>query len=852
MDPKLRTEIDNIFLEGLEVAPGQLRTEFLDQRCLHMPAEVRDEVEKMLKADADTNLINISNLVRVVETTPASSMDETDASIGPYRLLQKLGEGGMGVVYMAEQRQPIRRRVAVKLLKPGMDSTQVVARFEAERQALAMMEHPNIAQVFDVGTTDSWRPYFVMELVKGVPITTYCDEKQMTIAERLKLFVSVCRAVQHAHQKGIVHRDLKPSNILVAEYDNETVPKVIDFGLAKALHQPLTEKTMFTQFGQILGTFEYMSPEQAKLNQLDIDTRTDIYSLGVLLYELLTGYTPFESKTLRDAAFDEMLRVIREVDPPRPSTKLTSSATASTVAAKRAIDLTGLNTLVRGDLDAIVMKSLDKERNRRYETCLSLAEDVKRFLNDEPVTATTPSTIYFLSRFTRRNRTAVATVGAVFLTLLTAISLTTIAWRQSKHLLAVNGSQLTQLKTKTEEIRDTSYRYGMHLAFHEWDQRHTLKVHELLDEQVPEDSTETDLRGFEWYLLASICKANRGEETYAKGLDNGWWQLSADGSTLATLNDGFIVTTDLATGKTTQLVELPAGSTAIAAISNDATRVVTQIDHSRLRVDTPSGESYELDQIAATDWTTVVFSPDGKWAAEGAPHCIQVWNAEDGGNKLLLPTYADPEEAGLKFIDFTQDSKQLVAAFKWKDEGVIIWDLDTHQKRTFASGPEIDCASILDENRIIIGGPKGLSSVRLTNGDSKDEPFWLPDTKLIDTMDISPDRKRLALRSSSNVAEVWDLESKSKVWGQVRKQRENARIQFANDGRDVLLDSKVGVDVCHIDREKLAPTRSVELRFNSHDCLAVHRSDMVFGWRRQQRHHLGYQQRRSSESSIAY
>ena len=326
--------------------------------------------------------------------------------IGPYKLLQQIGEGGMGVVFMAEQTEPIQRTVALKIIKPGMDTRQVIARFEAERQAVAMMDHPNIAKVLDAGTTDSGRPYFVMELVKGVPITKYCDEKHLPLRARLELFVQVCQAVQHAHQKGIIHRDIKPNNVLVAEYDNHAVPKVIDFGVAKATAQKLTERTMFTEFGQVLGTMEYMSPEQSKFNQLDIDTRSDIYSLGVLLYELLAGSTPFEGKRLHAAAFDEMLRIIREEEPPKPSTRLSSIDTLPSVAANRHTEPARLSKDVRGELDWIVMKALEKDRNRRYETASGFAADIERHLHDEPVEAGPPSAAYRLRKFVRRNKAA--------------------------------------------------------------------------------------------------------------------------------------------------------------------------------------------------------------------------------------------------------------------------------------------------------------------------------------------------------------------------------------------------------------------------------------------------------------
>jgi predicted nucleic acid-binding protein len=357
----------------------------------------------------------------------------------------------MGVVYMAEQAHPVRRKVALKIIKPGMDSRQVIARFEAERQALTMMDHPNIAKVLDAGTTDSGRPYFVMELVKGIPITDYCDQARLSMQERLALFITVCNAVQHAHQKGIIHRDLKPTNVLVTLHDDKPVPKVIDFGIAKAAGQVLTDKTLFTNYAQMLGTPLYMSPEQAQISGLDVDTRSDVYSLGVLLYELLTGTTPFDGRRLREAAYDEMRRIIREEDPPKPSTRVnTLGEKLTTVSADRHTDPKKLGQLMRGELDWIVMKALEKERARRYETASSLARDVERYLSDETVQACPPSARYRLRKLVRRHRTAVLTVSLVTMALLLAVVVLAIS----------NARVTTERNQKAAALRDRELALG--------------------------------------------------------------------------------------------------------------------------------------------------------------------------------------------------------------------------------------------------------------------------------------------------------------------------------------------------------------------------------------------------------
>jgi serine/threonine protein kinase len=414
--------IDELFWEAAQLAPGEERDSYLARVCGEDRA-LRQRLEHLLQVQPKVE----SFLERpFAGPDPLSTIDESPAEepgtqIGPYKLLEQIGEGGMGLVFMAEQTRPLRRRVALKVIKPGMDTRHVVARFEAERQALALMDHPNIAKIHDAGATDSGRPYFVMELVRGVPITEFCDQRRLTTRQRLELFVTVCQAVQHAHQKGIIHRDLKPSNVLVTLHDTVAVPKIIDFGIAKATTQPLTERTLFTNFAQMIGTPLYMSPEQAEMNGLDVDTRSDVYALGVLLYELLTGTTPFESQTLKKVGLEEMRRMIREEEPPTPSQRLSTlnAQVCETVSERRGVDRRRLRQALRGELDWIVMKALEKDRNRRYESASAFAADVQRYLNDDTVSACPPSAGYKLRKFARKNNKLLVT-AATFCLVLTA------------------------------------------------------------------------------------------------------------------------------------------------------------------------------------------------------------------------------------------------------------------------------------------------------------------------------------------------------------------------------------------------------------------------------------------------
>jgi serine/threonine protein kinase/WD40 repeat protein len=533
-----------IFKAAVKLRPDQ-RAGYLDHAC-GVNRELRSEVESLLRAhDASGGILQ--NFPARPEPTEGFDpiVERPGTVIGPYKLMELVGEGGFGLVFVAEQQEPVRRKVALKIIKPGMDTREVIARFEAERQALALMDHPNIARVLDAGTTDSGRPYFVMELVKGIPIIDYCDQQQLSTRERLELFVSVCQAVQHAHGKGIIHRDLKPSNILVAPHDGVPVVKVIDFGVAKAIGQQLTDKTIYTRLTQMIGTPLYMSPEQAEINALDVDTRSDIYSLGVLLYELLTGATPFDRQRFATAAYDEIRRIIKEEEPPKPSTRLsTMGESLSKVSSQRKTEPAKLSALVKGDLDWIVMKALEKDRKRRYDTASSFAADVRRFLAEEPIEARPPSAWYRFRKFARRNKAVLATTGIVVAALLVgttasvlqAVRATLAETLATERLdLALSNenkareseraaegerdkAKKSEKAAQTQrdaanaarvELRSSLYQATMNLVPTAWETGNVKRVLELLDEASPKPGEKEDLRNFEWHYWDRLCHAER-------------------------------------------------------------------------------------------------------------------------------------------------------------------------------------------------------------------------------------------------------------------------------------------------------------------------------------------------------
>lgn len=504
--------VREIFLQALDKPSGPEREACLSRAC-GSDSALRAKVESLLNHDRPDGFMGqpAGDVLEATQILAPAPSEKPGDRIGRYKLLEEIGEGGCGVVYMAEQEEPVRRKVALKIIKQGMDTKQVIARFEAERQALALMEHPNIAKVFDAGATETGRPYFVMELVRGIPITRFCDEHRLSTTDRLELFIEVCSAIQHAHQKGIIHRDIKPSNILVTTNDGAPVPKVIDFGIAKATSQlRLTDRTLFTAFAQFIGTPAYMSPEQAVMTSVDIDTRSDIYALGVLLYELLTGETPLDTKKLMESGLDVMCRSIREQEPLRPSTRLRTMTQGdlTTTAKLRHSEPPALIHLLHGDLDCIVMKALEKDRNRRYETALGLAEDVKRHLQHKPILAHTPSFLYSAQKLLRRRRWEFVTAAGLAL-LLAGLVITALLYWRAANLQWAKGEALPKL---VELVKDGDNAAAFALA------RQARRY-------LPEDRTLVEL----WPRIAgkySIATTPAGAEVRCRDYSatNGSWQ----------------------------------------------------------------------------------------------------------------------------------------------------------------------------------------------------------------------------------------------------------------------------------------------------------------------------------------
>jgi serine/threonine protein kinase len=662
---------EEIFLAVVEMSSPIERAAYLDQVCGD-DAGLRRWIEGLLRSHEQGGSFLEGPLFEPQPSLGDASQTEGPGSqVGPYKLLEPIGEGGMGVVYMAEQTRPVRRPVALKVIKPGMDTRQVIARFEAERQALALMDHPHIARILDAGATESGRPYFVMELVRGIPITEYCDRNRLSIAGRLDLFVLVCQAVGHAHQQGIIHRDLKPSNVLIALQDGTPVPKVIDFGIAKATgQQTLTDETLHTGFAQLLGTPMYLSPEQAELSGIDVDTRSDIYSLGVLLYEPLTGTTPFDQAALRRAPLDEVRRIIREQDPVPPSRRLEIDV-PTTISPSRGSSFS-LHPSSFRELDWITMKALEKDRHRRYQTAGDLAADIERYRKHQPVEAGPPSAWYRARKFARRHRLGLTLAAIVVLS--SAVAAGVWAWSAGQLDQARRAAAESRIEVQRRAIEVRHHRYvaDITLAFQLAQSGKGPEALELLDKYRPVPGEE-DVRNFAWYLLRRLCHAERRTLRGHKGRV---YQVnfSPDGHTLVSCGqDGTVRFWNAATGQ--PLRTIPAsnhmGEVNSAAFSPDGRTLVTGSDDGKVRLWDAETCALQATIPAHQGAAGVRFTPNGRRLVSGGmqDHLVKLWD-------LAPPRQAasvKASEADLETGAFSPDGK--ILATTGVDGHVRLWNL---------------------------------------------------------------------------------------------------------------------------------------------------------------------------------
>ena len=797
------------------------RATFLDGAC-GGDERLRAEVEQLLRAHDEAGAFLEDPITPPQRSPIVLSVLPTEKpgdKIGRYKLLQQIGEGGCGVVYLAEQEEPIRRRVALKVIKLGMDTRQVVARFEAERQALALMDHPNIAKVLDAGATETGRPYFVMELVRGIKITDYCDQNNLSIEQRLDLFVQICHAIQHAHQKGIIHRDVKPSNILVMVADDVPMPKVIDFGIAKAIAERLTDKTVFTACQQFIGTPAYMSPEQAEMSTLDIDTRSDIYGLGVLLYELLTGQTPFDMQELAAAGLSEMRRIIREREPLRPSTCISNLGTAeqSSIAKHRQSELPKLLSLIRGDLDWIVMKTLEKDRTRRYETANGLANDVLRHRHNEPVVARPPSRLYRFQKLVRRNKlafaagatmTAVLVVAAVVSSsqaVLAAVLLAGIGISTWQALVATRA-KAGALEAKTESVAAQKnaeraqeaekamrleaelqlYAAKMNLAQQAWDQNNLGQLRQLLEE-----TQDSPYRGFEWYywqpLTHSALKTLRG---HLKGVIS--VAFSQDGEQLVTASrDGTAKVWEAASGKNLLTLAGHTGAIMSAEFSPDRRRIVTGSADRIAKVwEAASGRELRTLEGHGDHVRSVAFSPDGQWIVTGsADRTAKVWDAASGGELRTLKGH----NAAISSVAFSPDGERIVTGSR--DQTVRVWQAASGRELLTLKGhtSRVRSEAFSPDGQRIVTGSSGQTAKVWEAASGRERLTLKGYSDQILSVAFSADGRRIATGSGDGTVQVWEA-GKGKEPLLLDGHREEIRsVAFSADGRLLVTGSEDGL-----------------------------------------------------------
>ncbi len=809
---------ENIFAAALQWDDPAERAAYLDEACAGRP-DLRARVEALLRAssEAQTFLERPVGVPRPAPQAPAPTVklgfsdllpdpEGPGTRIGRYKLLQQIGEGGCGTVFMAEQEEPVRRRVALKVIKLGMDTKSVVARFEAERQALAMMDHPNIAKVLDAGATDSGRPFFVMELVRGIPITRYCDENKLETQQRLDLFIKVCQAIQHAHQKGIIHRDIKPSNILVTLHDGVPVPKVIDFGIAKATEGRLTNATLFTAFEQFIGTPAYMSPEQAEMSGLDIDTRSDIYALGVLLYELLTGATPFDAKELAQAGIDAMRRTIREREPMRPSTRLSTmqgDALAATAIAHGS-DSNHFLQRIRGDLDWIVMRCLEKDRTRRYETANGLASDIQRHLRNEPVVARPPSVSYMLQKAIRRNRLAYGAGMAVALALVVGLCAAGLGWQQSrterdKALKARHEAQTSaqqavdaglraqagerEARRAAAEARRMAYVADMAQAHQAALEGNLDRARRLLDRYRPKPGEE-EIRGFEWRHIWALA---RSEEAGRLGGYGGFLQglaMSPDGTRLASVTLQGVEIHTLRDRKLLTTLENAGGSPV--QFSPDGLLLVTSRDNDLAVWSTRTWREVGVLRGAGSRF---VFAGKGELIATLQGDHLALWSSQDFQKIGDLPGAIIPKGGFSCAMAASPDGNLIYVG-----EGPLIriWDLNTRTESAPLQYPPGDSVTTLAVSR------EGLLAASHWHGQVT---LWDPATgQRLHTFEdhiawatgaeFSPDGASLATASADRNVFLYSTRTGKRLGGFKGHDGEIWALQYSADGRWLVSGSK--------------------------------------------------------------